>query len=194
MGTLSTSYSRSVAAWVGTLSRLDDWRIVSWRLRGQPTNRARSSRHAGLVVRAVRSMAFCSMHWLSSARWMCFVFCRLALSSNCCAIESYLGVAILLQWPWRASPLGFACADYAHSGVYGYCQWLQVIVFKMKPKKHYRRTNGHRQPLSKILVRSLRHWTAYDISLTFGGRTRLDYWRHLWGRQHRCHNPGLGCI
>ncbi|GAB4813182.1 hypothetical protein N2152v2_000228 [Parachlorella kessleri] len=28
----------------------------------------------------------------------------------------------------------------------------KVIVFKMKPKKHYRRTNGHRQPLSKILV------------------------------------------
>ncbi len=33
---------------------------------------------------------------------------------------------------------------------------LQVIVFKMKPKKHYRRTNGHRQPLSKILVRGRR--------------------------------------
>lgn len=28
----------------------------------------------------------------------------------------------------------------------------QVIVFKYKPKKHYRRTNGHRQPLSKILI------------------------------------------
>lgn len=28
----------------------------------------------------------------------------------------------------------------------------QVIVFKYKPKKHYRRTNGHRQPLTKILV------------------------------------------
>ena len=28
----------------------------------------------------------------------------------------------------------------------------QVIIYKMKAKKHYRRTNGHRQPLSKILV------------------------------------------
>jgi hypothetical protein len=29
---------------------------------------------------------------------------------------------------------------------------LQVIVYKMKSKKHYRKTNGHRQPLSKILI------------------------------------------
>jgi ribosomal protein L21 len=29
---------------------------------------------------------------------------------------------------------------------------LQVIIFKMKAKKHFRRLNGHRQPLSKILV------------------------------------------
>lgn len=29
---------------------------------------------------------------------------------------------------------------------------LQVIVYKMKAKKHYRRLNGHRQPLSKILI------------------------------------------
>lgn len=28
----------------------------------------------------------------------------------------------------------------------------KVIVFKYKPKKHYRRTNGHRQPLTKILI------------------------------------------
>jgi len=28
----------------------------------------------------------------------------------------------------------------------------KVIVYKMKPKKHYRRTNGHRQPLTKFLV------------------------------------------
>jgi len=28
----------------------------------------------------------------------------------------------------------------------------QVIIYKMKAKKHFRRTNGHRQPLTKILV------------------------------------------
>lgn len=28
----------------------------------------------------------------------------------------------------------------------------KVVVYKMKPKKHYRRTNGHRQPLTKFLV------------------------------------------
>jgi ribosomal protein L21 len=28
----------------------------------------------------------------------------------------------------------------------------KVIVYKMKPKKHYRRKNGHRQPLTKFLV------------------------------------------
>lgn len=28
----------------------------------------------------------------------------------------------------------------------------KVVVYKMKPKKHYRRTNGHRQPLTKLLV------------------------------------------
>lgn len=28
----------------------------------------------------------------------------------------------------------------------------KVIVYKMKPKKHYRRTNGHRQPLTKFMV------------------------------------------
>jgi ribosomal protein L21 len=32
---------------------------------------------------------------------------------------------------------------------------LQVIVYKMKAKKHYRRLNGHRQPLSKILITSI---------------------------------------
>ena len=28
----------------------------------------------------------------------------------------------------------------------------KVLVYKMKPKKHYRRTNGHRQDLSKFMV------------------------------------------
>lgn len=28
----------------------------------------------------------------------------------------------------------------------------KIIVYKMKPKKHYRRKNGHRQPLSKFMV------------------------------------------
>ena len=28
----------------------------------------------------------------------------------------------------------------------------KLIVYNMKPKKHYRRTNGHRQPLTKFMV------------------------------------------
>ncbi|KIY95979.1 50S ribosomal protein L21 [Monoraphidium neglectum] len=28
----------------------------------------------------------------------------------------------------------------------------KVIVYKMRPKKHYRRKNGHRQPLSRFMV------------------------------------------
>lgn len=28
----------------------------------------------------------------------------------------------------------------------------KVIVYKMKPKKHYQKKNGHRQPLTKFLV------------------------------------------
>eukprot|EP00877_Chromochloris_zofingiensis_P006108 jgi/Chrzof1/1750/Cz10g19180.t1 len=28
----------------------------------------------------------------------------------------------------------------------------KVLVYKMKPKKHYRRKNGHRQELSKFMV------------------------------------------
>ena len=28
----------------------------------------------------------------------------------------------------------------------------KLIVFKMRPKKHYRRKNGHRQQLTKFLV------------------------------------------
>jgi len=30
-----------------------------------------------------------------------------------------------------------------------------VIVYKMKPKKHYRRKNGHRQELSKFMITSI---------------------------------------
>lgn len=32
---------------------------------------------------------------------------------------------------------------------------LQLIVYKMKPKKHYRRKNGHRQELTKFRVTKL---------------------------------------
>ncbi len=28
----------------------------------------------------------------------------------------------------------------------------KLVVYKMKPKKHYRRTTGHRQPLTKFLI------------------------------------------
>ena len=31
----------------------------------------------------------------------------------------------------------------------------KVIVYKMKPKKHYQRKNGHRQPLTKFLVTNI---------------------------------------
>jgi ribosomal protein L21 len=30
--------------------------------------------------------------------------------------------------------------------------FLQLIVYKMKPKKHYRRKTGHRQELTKFMV------------------------------------------
>ena len=31
----------------------------------------------------------------------------------------------------------------------------KVLVFKYKPKKKYRRTQGHRQPYTKILIKSI---------------------------------------
>ena len=31
----------------------------------------------------------------------------------------------------------------------------QILVFKYKPKKKYRRTQGHRQPYTKILIKSI---------------------------------------
>lgn len=31
----------------------------------------------------------------------------------------------------------------------------KVIVYKMRPKKHYRRKNGHRQSLTKFMVTSI---------------------------------------
>ncbi len=33
----------------------------------------------------------------------------------------------------------------------------KVIVFKMRAKKHYRRKNGHRQPMSKFLITKIHH-------------------------------------
>ena len=32
----------------------------------------------------------------------------------------------------------------------------KILVFKYKPKKKYRRTQGHRQPYTKILIKSIR--------------------------------------
>lgn len=29
---------------------------------------------------------------------------------------------------------------------------MQLIVYKMKPKKHYRRKTGHRQELTKFMI------------------------------------------
>ena len=31
----------------------------------------------------------------------------------------------------------------------------KILVFKYKPKKKYRRTQGHRQPYTKILIKSI---------------------------------------
>lgn len=31
----------------------------------------------------------------------------------------------------------------------------KLIVYKMRPKKHYRRKNGHRQPFTRVMVESI---------------------------------------
>jgi len=31
----------------------------------------------------------------------------------------------------------------------------KVIVYKMRPKKHYRRKNGHRQPFTRVLIEKI---------------------------------------
>ena len=31
----------------------------------------------------------------------------------------------------------------------------KILVFKYKPKKKYRKTQGHRQPYTKILIKSI---------------------------------------
>jgi large subunit ribosomal protein L21 len=36
----------------------------------------------------------------------------------------------------------------------------KILVFKYKPKKNYRRTRGHRQPYTKVLVESI---TGHDL-------------------------------
>jgi large subunit ribosomal protein L21 len=32
----------------------------------------------------------------------------------------------------------------------------KVIVYKMRPKKHYRRKNGHRQPFTRVMIESIK--------------------------------------
>jgi large subunit ribosomal protein L21 len=32
----------------------------------------------------------------------------------------------------------------------------RVIIYKMRPKKHYRRKRGHRQPFTRVLVESIK--------------------------------------
>jgi large subunit ribosomal protein L21 len=32
----------------------------------------------------------------------------------------------------------------------------KVIIYKMRPKKHYRRKRGHRQPFTRVLVESIK--------------------------------------
>lgn len=36
-------------------------------------------------------------------------------------------------------------------------QWKgpKVIVYKMRPKKHYRRKRGHRQPYTRVMIESI---------------------------------------
>ena len=36
-------------------------------------------------------------------------------------------------------------------------QWKgpKVIIYKMRPKKHYRRKRGHRQPYSRVMIESI---------------------------------------
>ena len=31
----------------------------------------------------------------------------------------------------------------------------KLIVYKMRPKKHYRRKNGHRQPFTRVMIESI---------------------------------------
>lgn len=31
----------------------------------------------------------------------------------------------------------------------------KVLVYKMRPKKHYRRKNGHRQPFTRVLIEKI---------------------------------------
>jgi large subunit ribosomal protein L21 len=33
----------------------------------------------------------------------------------------------------------------------------KVIIYKMRPKKHYRRKRGHRQPFTRVLIDSIKH-------------------------------------
>ncbi|MBM3266941.1 MAG: 50S ribosomal protein L21 [Candidatus Sericytochromatia bacterium] len=37
-------------------------------------------------------------------------------------------------------------------------QWKgpKVIVYKMRPKKHYRKKRGHRQPYTRVLIESIK--------------------------------------
>ena len=33
----------------------------------------------------------------------------------------------------------------------------KVIIYKMRPKKHYRRKRGHRQPFTRVMIESIKH-------------------------------------
>lgn len=37
-------------------------------------------------------------------------------------------------------------------------QWKgpKVIIYKMRPKKHYRRKRGHRQPYTRVMIESIK--------------------------------------
>ena len=33
----------------------------------------------------------------------------------------------------------------------------KVIIYKMRPKKHYRRKRGHRQPFTRVMIEAIKH-------------------------------------
>lgn len=49
---------------------------------------------------------------------------------------AFIALCNLSSWPWNSF----------------HCSYCPVQVYKHKPKKHYQRKTGHRQPLTKFLI------------------------------------------
>lgn len=54
--------------------------------------------------------------------------------------------------PWLLASQVSDCPNVALSALLHASSHAQITVFKYKPKKHYRRTNGHRQQLTRFMV------------------------------------------